>query len=328
MSWTEADVPAQHDRTVVVTGANSGIGYETARVLAERGATVIMACRSTDRGREAAKRVQSTDVPGTLVVAGLDLADLESVRTFPDRLADASIGGASVPTIDCLINNAGVMAIPRSETADGFETQFGVNHLGHFALTGVLLGHLAADARVVTVSSKAHEGGEIDFADLNHEDAYDKWGAYAQSKLANLLFAYELDRRLEAAEMDVTSVACHPGYADTNLQARGPKAAGSKLRLAAMGAINAIVAQSAADGALPTLYAATHPEVEGGAYYGPGGLFGMRGAPERQESTERSHDRETARALWTVSEELTGVEIEIPPRTEGWSVPGLGALRR
>lgn len=320
MSWTEADVPAQHDRTVVVTGANSGIGYETTRVLAERGATVVMACRSAQRGREAAEAIQADDLAGRLVVVELDLADLESVRTFLDRLDEASVGGADVPAIDCLINNAGVMAIPRSESADGFEIQFGVNHLGHFALTGVLLAHLADDARIVTLSSMAHEGSEIDFADINHEESYDKWGAYAQSKLANLLFAYELDRRLEAAGMDVTSVACHPGYADTALQTRGPKQAGSRLRLAAMGAINALVAQSAAQGALPTLYAATHPEIEGGAYYGPGGLFGMRGAPERQESTDRSHDEETARTLWAVSEVLTGVTIEIPPeeRNRGW----------
>lgn len=326
MNWTEADVPPQHGRTIVVTGANSGIGYETARVLAERGATVVMACRSTERGREAAERIQSGDVPGTLVVVELDLADLGSVRTFPDRLADAAIGGDGVPPIDCLINNAGVMAIPRSETAKGFETQFGINHLGHFALTETCLPHLATDARVVTVSSKAHESGEIDFADLNHEDSYDKWGAYAQSKLANLLFAAELDRRFEAAGMDTTSVACHPGYADTNLQARGPKRAGSTLWLATMRAINALVAQSAAAGALPTLYAATAPDVEGGAYYGPAGLFGMRGAPERREPADRARDEDAARALWAVSEELTGVSIEIPPEERDRSWLDLGVL--
>ncbi|SDR05352.1 oxidoreductase [Natronobacterium texcoconense] len=312
MGWTEADVPNQRGQTVVVTGANSGIGYEATRMLAEQGATVVMACRSVDRGRDAAMAIKSKTDAGTLVVVELDLANLESVRTFPDRLARSEIGGdGTVPDVDVLINNAGVMAIPRRETVDGFEMQFGVNHLGHFALTGTLLDSLAAAARVVTVSSMAHEGGEIDFDDL-HGEEYGKWTAYGQSKLANLLFAYELDRRLEASDRNVTSVAVHPGLSATNLQARGPKMAGSTVRLAFMRIVNALFAQSAASGALPTVYAATASDVDGGEYYGPGGFLNVRGAPDRQESAAQSHDRETARKLWQVSAEQTGVAFDLP----------------
>ncbi|MEF8781045.1 MAG: oxidoreductase, partial [Haloferacaceae archaeon] len=301
MPWSAADVPDQNGRRVVVTGANSGIGFEAAKVLARKGARVVMACRSRERGEAAAGEIRegvpADATPPDLAVRRLDLADLESVRSFPDRL------DAEDRPVDVLANNAGVMAIPRRETEDGFETQFGVNHLGHFALTGVLFPDLAGDARVVTVSSGVHERGKIDFADLHGEESYDRWGAYAQSKLANLLFAYELDRRLDAAGSNVKSVGVHPGYADTRLQIRGPEMSGSTVRKAMMHVANAVFAQSAADGALPTLYAATAPDVEGGEYYGPGGLLNMRGPPERQRSSNRSYDRETARRLWEVSEE-------------------------
>ncbi|ELY84735.1 oxidoreductase [Natrinema altunense] len=308
MSWTAGDVPDQRGRTIAITGANSGLGLETTRELARNGATVIMATRSTERGEEAARDVRE-DVPDAdLRVEECDLANLESVRSVADRLADEPI--------DVLINNAGVMAIPRSETDDGFETQFGVNHLGHFALTGLLLETLTTDegepARVVTVSSGVHERGEIDFDDLQSADAYDKWAAYAQSKLANVLFAYELERRFLTAGMNAESMVVHPGYANTRLQFRGPERSGSRLRKTAMWVLNTVVAQSAAMGALPTLYAATAPGAEGGAYYGPGGLLNMRGAPERQASSDRSYDEETARRLWTVSEALTGVSYDLP----------------
>ncbi|MDF9747490.1 oxidoreductase [Natrinema salsiterrestre] len=313
MSWTADDIPDRGDRTVVITGANSGIGLEATRELARNGATVIMACRSVDRGENAADDVRG-DVPDAdLRVEECDLGDLESVRSFAERVEDGEI--------DVLINNAGVMAIPRSETADGFETQFGVNHLGHFALTGQLLDALATDgdepARVVTVSSGVHERGEIDFDDLQGEDTYDKWSAYAQSKLANVLFAYELERRFRTADANAESMAVHPGYANTQLQFRGPEESGSRLRKAAMQVLNAIIAQSAEMGALPTLYAATAPDAEGGAYYGPGGLMNMRGAPERQASSDRSYDEETARRLWDVSNDLTGVTYDLPePKAE------------
>ncbi|APW96650.1 short-chain dehydrogenase [Halobiforma lacisalsi AJ5] len=311
MGWTADDIPDQTERTAVVTGANSGIGLETARELARNGATVVMACRSEGRGREAVRDIHD-DVPDAdLRLEACDLADLESVRAFVGRIADERI--------DALINNAGTMAIPRSETEDGFETQFGVNHLGHFALTGLLLESLATDAgdpaRVVTVSSGLHERGEIDFDDLHGERSYDPWDAYGQSKLANVLFAYELERRFRTADTNAISVAVHPGYADTKLQYRGierEEGLGRWLRLAGRRVSNAVLAQSAEKGALPTLYAATAPDVEGGAYYGPGGLMNMRGAPERQSSAEASYDRKTARRLWRVSAELTGVRYDLP----------------
>ena len=314
MGWTADDIPDQRGRTVVVTGANSGIGLETTRELARNGATVIMAVRDTDRGEAAAGNVIA-DVPDAdLRVEQCDLADLDSVRAFADRLAGEDL--------DVLINNAGVMAIPRSETEDGFETQFGVNHLGHCALTGLLLEDLLdrsdddPAARIVTVSSGVHENGEMDFDDLQSEASYDKWDAYAQSKLANVLFAYELERRLLTADANAKSVAVHPGYANTRLQYRGPEQSGSRLRMAAMRVMNALFAQSAEMGALPTLYAATAPDAEGGAYYGPGGFMNMRGTPERQASSDRSYDEETARRLWAVSSDLTGVTYDLPEPTE------------
>ncbi|SDK04217.1 oxidoreductase [Natronorubrum texcoconense] len=309
MNWTADDVPDQHGRTVVVTGANSGIGLEATRELVRNGATVVMACRDTDRGDEAARDIRA-DVPDAdLRVEACDLASLESIRAFAERLEDEAI--------DVLINNAGTMAIPRSETEDGFETQFGVNHLGHFALTGLMLDelHTAPDsgpARVVTVSSGLHERGEIDFDDLHGERTYDKWDAYGRSKLANLLFAYELERRFLTAGLSAKSLAVHPGYANTQLQFRGIEGRGSRIRLLGRRLMNAVLAQSAEKGALPTLYAATAPDAAGGAYYGPGGLLDMRGTPERQASSERSYDRGTARRLWEVSSELTGVTYDLP----------------
>jgi NAD(P)-dependent dehydrogenase (short-subunit alcohol dehydrogenase family) len=298
--WTTGDVPDCAGRTVVVTGANSGIGLEATRVLAGAGAHVVMACRSVDEAAAEREAILEAFPGASLTVRELDLADLESVRAFADW-AEESLG-----RIDVLCNNAGVMAVPRSETADGFETQFGVNHLGHFALTGLLFEQLRAapDARVVTQSSGAHTRGEMDFDDLRGEENYDKWGAYARSKLANLLFAYELDRRYGD---EVTSVGCHPGYAATNLQYRGPEAEGSRVRMAVMKVANAVVAQSARAGALPMLYAVTADDVEGGDYVGPGGLLKMRGAPEKQRSAGQSYDEETAERLWSVSVEATGV---------------------
>jgi len=244
-----------------------------------------------------------------LNVRRCDLADLESVASFAEGVHKEH-DQLHVPC-----NNAGVIAIPRRETADGFEMQLGVNHLGHFALTGHLLGMLVGttgETRVVGHSSGAHTPGEMDFEDLQGEESYDNWGAYGQSKLANLLFAYEPRRRLDDAGITETkSVACHPGYAATNLQYRGPEQSGSRLRYAMMKLANTVVAQSAEQGALPLLYAATAPDVEGGEYYGPGGLMSMRGAPEQQESSEASRDEADARRLWTRSEELTAVEYDI-----------------
>jgi len=319
MSWDRSSIPTLAGRTVVVTGANSGLGYEATEAFAGHGADVVLACRRLDSGRDAAEAIRETlaDGPewasapddGSLTVMELDLADLDSVASFAEQF------GTRFDDLHVLCNNAGVMAIPRDETVDGFERQFGVNHLGHFALTGHLLEDLRAtdgESRVVTQSSGVHERGTIDFDDLQHEASYDKWGAYAQSKLANLLFAYELDRRLDAAGADTVSVGCHPGYADTNLQRRGPEAAGSTLGLWAMKAANAVLGQSATQGALPMLYAATADGISGGAYVGPGGLLNMRGAPELQESNAASRDEETADRLWDVSAALTGVEYDLP----------------
>jgi len=306
--WTAADMPSLTDRTVVVTGANSGLGLEGSKAFTRKGATVVMACRSVERGESAASDIRQSVPDATLNVRECDLADLANVASFADGLRD------DYDAVDILCNNAGVMAIPRSETADGFETQFGVNHLGHFALTGHLLPLLRAadgESRIVTQSSGAHEMGEIDFEDLQHERSYGKWDAYGQSKLANLLFAYELQRRLgNHGWDDVLSVACHPGYADTDLQFRGPREMGSTLRTAFMGIANAVLAQSAEQGALPMLYAATADDVIGGEYVGPGGLLDMRGAPEFQQSNEASRDEATAERLWDVSTDLTGVEYD------------------
>ncbi len=310
-NWRAADVPDLSDRTVVVTGANSGLGKAATEVFANHGATVVMACRSTERGATAADEIRADDPAGELTVEACDLGDLASVRSFADRLHEEH------DRLDVLCNNAGVMAIPRRETADGFETQIGVNHLGHFALTGQvleLLRETPGESRVVTQSSGLHERGEIDLDDLHGEDSYDRWDAYARSKLANVLFAYELDRRIEAAGVDdVTSVACHPGYAATNLQGRASREGGNVVTRVASKIGNAVLAQSAAAGALPMLYAATADDVEGGSYYGPGGFMDMRGAPERQRSSDRSYDPETAAALWERSAALTDVTYDLPP---------------
>ena len=310
-AWTAAEMPDCSDKTVVVTGANSGLGFEATKAFARKGATVVMACRSIERGEQAAHEIKDgiTERTGSrLNVRQCDLASLSSVAEFADGVRE------DYDDLHILCNNAGVMAIPRQETEDGFEKQLGVNHLGHFALTGHLLDMLVetdGQTRVVSHSSSAHTSGEVDFDDLHREDSYGRWEAYGQSKLANLLFAYELQRRLDAAGItDTLSVACHPGYADTNLQYRGPEEMGSTLRYGMMKVANVIFGQSAQQGALPLLYAATAPDVEGGAYYGPGGLMDMRGAPERQESNDASHDEADAERLWSVSEELTGVKCE------------------
>jgi NAD(P)-dependent dehydrogenase (short-subunit alcohol dehydrogenase family) len=310
-SWTTEDIPDLSEKTIVVTGANSGLGFEATKAFARGGATVVMACRSLDRGRKAAEEIRdgiTENTGATLAVRECDLASLSSVAEFAEGVRD------DYDELDVLCNNAGVMAIPRRETEDGFEMQLGVNHLGHFALTGHLLEMLVetdGETRVVTHSSTAHTSGEVDFEDLHRGDSYGKWEAYGQSKLANLLFAYELQRRLEdAGYTEVKSVACHPGYADTNLQYRGPEEMGSKLRYGMMRVANAVFAQSAKRGALPLLYAATAPDADGGAYYGPGGFMDMRGAPERQESNDASHDEATAGRLWDVSEDLTGVQYD------------------
>ena len=304
--WNTSDIPSQSGRVAVVTGANSGLGLVTSRELARAGATVVMGCRDPGRGTAALKQVRD-EVPGADVTCeSLDLASLASVREFAKRVTTSYQG------IDLLVNNAGVMAIPRATTADGFEMQFGTNHLGHFALTGLLLpAMLTKDgSRVVTVSSGAHKAGRIAFDDLMGERSYKKWLTYSQSKLANLLFAYELDRRLRASGAPTISVAAHPGYASTNLQGVGPKLTGNRLSGLLMSLGNAVLGQSADDGALPQLYAATAPDVQGGQYFGPSRLFENRGAPKLVDSTSRSKDEAVAAQLWQVSETLTTVRYD------------------
>jgi NAD(P)-dependent dehydrogenase (short-subunit alcohol dehydrogenase family) len=301
VSWSADDIPDLTGRTAVVTGANSGIGYRAAVELARHGAAVTLAARDPGRGADALRRLRA-DVPGADVTLGsLDLADLASVRAFA-----AAYGPEG---LDLLVNNAGVMAPPLRRTADGFESQFGTNHLGHFALTGLLLPRLLArpGARVVTVTSGAHRAGAIDFADLDARTSYHKWPAYAQSKLANLLFAFELQRRADAAGVDLRSVAAHPGYAATNLQTAGPRLAGSKVAEAGAALVTRLVGQPDSRGALPTLRAATDPAVRGGEVFGPDGFLEMRGAPKQVTVSRRARDRALAERLWTVSEEKTGV---------------------
>jgi NAD(P)-dependent dehydrogenase (short-subunit alcohol dehydrogenase family) len=296
-------IPDLHGKVFVVTGANSGLGFEATRMLARHGAHVVMGCRDLALAEDAAERIRSEAPAARLSVMRLDLADLASVRDFAEEVSEAH------PAVDVLINNAGVMALPHRLTKDGFEMQLGVNHLGHFALTGRLAKNLLAvpGARVVTVGSHAHRTGRIPFGDLQGTRRYQKWLAYSNSKLANLLFAYELDRRARRAAKSLVSVVAHPGYAATNLQAKGPIMAGSKAELRLGEVLNRFVAQDQRTGALPEVYAAVAPEVRGGEYYGPSGRFQVAGPPKRVESSARSHDPVLASRLWDVSVELTGV---------------------
>ncbi|MFC7155440.1 oxidoreductase [Halomarina halobia] len=306
--WTADRLPDQSGKTAVVTGANGGLGYRVTRELAARGATVAMACRSEERGERARRRVRAAFPDADLDLLTLDLADLDSVRAFAGAFREAH------DDLHVLVNNAGVMHTPYRRTADGFELQFGVNHLGHFALTGLLLDRLAATdgtTRVVTVSSLLHGRGTLRL-DTPDEESYDRYEAYAGSKLANLLFAYELQRRFEAADLDALSLAAHPGWAATGLQRAGPEMEGNRLRARLMDLGNALFAQSAARGALPILYAAAGSPVEGGAFYGPRGPGPLQyqGPPDRVTSNAKSHDRTAARQLWIASENLTGVRYD------------------
>jgi NAD(P)-dependent dehydrogenase (short-subunit alcohol dehydrogenase family) len=301
--WTTADIPDQSGRIAVVTGANSGLGYQTSLALAAKGARVVMACRSPERGAAAVARLKASVPDADVDLRSLDLADLDSVRAFAD----------TVDAVDLLVDNAGVMALPsRRTTAQGFEMQVGTNHLGHFALAGLLLPRLIErpGTRVVTVSSGVHRYGRLaDLDDLQSERAYSAWRVYGLSKLANVLFFTELDRRLRAAGQPVLSVGSHPGYASTNLQTAGPGADGGTLYSRTSGVANKLFAQSDAMGALPSLRAATDPAVQGGDYYGPGGFMHMRGYPTRDAYSKAGHDVAAAGRLWAESERLTGVAV-------------------
>ncbi|MCF4167172.1 oxidoreductase [Zavarzinia compransoris] len=306
MAWTINDVPDQSGRTAVVTGANSGLGYHTANVLAARGARVILACRDGAKAEPAVDAIRANHPGAQAEFRHLDLADLQSVESFATALA------ADLESLDLLVNNAGVMALPLTRTRDGFEMQVGTNHLGHFALTGRLLPLLARTpgARVVTVASLAHKMGLIDAEDLNWEKRrYDKWQAYGQAKLANLVFAHELDRRLKAADSAPISVAAHPGFAATNLLMAGPRMENSRLGKMAMAAGGAFFAQSADRGAIPILHAATAPGVDAGSYWGPDGMGELWGrVPKPARALQKARNPETGRKLWALSERLTGVQ--------------------
>jgi NAD(P)-dependent dehydrogenase (short-subunit alcohol dehydrogenase family) len=300
--WTVADVPDQKGRTAVVTGANTGIGFEAAAVLAQRGAVTVLACRDTGKAERAAARLSAATPQVAVSVVRLDLASLDSIRAAAEQIR------ASHERLDLLINNAGLMMPPHGTTADGFELQFGTNHLGHFALTGLLLDRMLAvpGSRVVTVSSNGHRAGRINFADLQSEHRYRRVSAYGQSKLANLMFTYELERRLKAAEAATIALAAHPGTASTELTRYLP----GVLRTA-QAAAGGLFTHSATMGALPTLRAATDPAAKGGEYYGPGGWGQMTGYPVLVSSNSRSHDEPAQRRLWAESERLTGVTYPV-----------------
>jgi NAD(P)-dependent dehydrogenase (short-subunit alcohol dehydrogenase family) len=304
--WTAADVPDQSGRTAVVTGANAGLGLATARVLAEREAKVVLACRDVVKAERVADRIRSEVERADVHVVHLDLASFASVREAADELR------SDYPRLDLLINNAGVMAVPYQRTEDGFELTLATNHLGHFALTALLLERLLATAgsRIVTVSSIAHRRGVIHFDDLQSERRYKPGDAYSRSKLANLLFTYELQARLEAAGAHTIALAAHPGNARTELWRTSSRAErvliSPRLRW-----LNFWLVQSAELGALPTLRAAVDPAARGGDYYGPAGPFQFTGYPTRVDSSARSHDAVAQRRLWDVSERLTGISYRI-----------------
>jgi NAD(P)-dependent dehydrogenase (short-subunit alcohol dehydrogenase family) len=300
--WTSADVPDQSGRIAIVTGGNSGLGYDTAAVLAGKGAHVVLAVRNLDKGKEAVDRIKAANPNAVVALQELDLSSLDSVRKAAGELR------AAHPRIDLLINNAGVMYVPTRETTrDGFEMQFGTNHLGHFALTGLLLDNLLSvdGSRVVTVSSNGHKFpllADIYFDDIQFERSYHRVKAYGQSKLANLLFTYDLQRRLKLKGVPTVALAAHPGFADTEL----------------MRYLDFVptfmwkpVTQPADKGALPTLRAATDPGAQGGQYYGPDGIGEIKGNPKVVASNAKSHDEDMQRRLWTLSEELTGVTFPV-----------------
>jgi NAD(P)-dependent dehydrogenase (short-subunit alcohol dehydrogenase family) len=297
--WTAADIPDQTGRVAVITGANTGLGYETATALADQGAHVVLAVRNLDKGKDAAKLIARRSPGLSVALQELDLTSLDSIRAAANQLR------SDYDRIDLLINNAGVMFTPEATTKDGFELQFGTNHLGHFALTGLLLDRLLAapGSRVVTVSSTAHLTGRIRFDDLHWQHGYSAAGAYAQSKLANLLFTYELQRRL--TDTETIAAAAHPGVSKTELD----RNTSAWLRLVTN--TSGLFAQTAAMGALPTLRAATDPAVAGGQYFGPGGFGHVRGYPRTARSSGRSHDAHVQQRLWAVSEELTGVTYPV-----------------
>lgn len=302
--WTPREIPPQQGRLAIITGANSGIGYQAARYLARAGATVLLACRNAQKGEAARARIVAEIPAAHVQVRILDVADLDSVRRFAAEFLSEG------KPLDLLINNAGVMALPeRRTTPQGFEMQFGTNHLGHFALTGLLLPALLRQtgSRVVTVASIAHKGGTLNFEDLNAERSYDPRGAYQQSKLANVVFGLEFDRRLRAGGANTASVIAHPGVAVTNIVSNGM---GTGLKGRVVNTLLPLVAQSDDRGSWPLLYAATSPAAHGSGYYGPDGIAEIKGTPVEVKPRPHALDPAAGRRLWEASEALTGVRYE------------------
>lgn len=314
VKWTAQDMPDQSGRVAIITGANSGLGYESALALARKGATVVMAVRNLEKGAAAAQQLKAIIPDADTRIMQLDLGSLDSVRTFADEFR------SSFDRLDILLNNAGVMAPPRGETADGFELQFGINHLGHFALSGLLLDMLAATthptgSRVVTVSSGAHRMGPVMFDDLQGEANYSRYGYYSQSKLANILFMLELHRRAQAAGLAVASLAAHPGLSRTELQVNTANNSGNRLERVGYSIMMPLLSQSQEWGAFPQLYAATAPAAKSGEYYGPA-LMAMRGYPKLEKPSDAARNTEDAKRLWDISEELSGVTYSFNINTE------------
>lgn len=308
--WTPADIPDLHGHIALVTGANSGLGLETTRALAAKGASVVMACRDQEKGRKAKSAIEESVPEASLELAALDLSSLAAIRAFAERFQ------ADHTQLHLLFNNAGVMAIPYRKTQDGFEWQFGTNYLGHFALTGLLLPALLATprSRVITTSSIVHVMGKIEFDNLNNERSYSRWSAYGKSKLADLMFAFELQRRLKRAGVDAVSVAAHPGFSHTSLQSTSATEAGAVMERLMYSLYRG---QSAAMGALPQLYAGTAPYIFGGEYIGPDGLFGLSGYPKKVRASKKAYDEQVAARLWEVSVEMTGVDyVALHARTQ------------
>jgi len=307
MKWTASDIPDLTGKIALVTGANSGLGYYTCLELARKGAHVVLAARNKEKGNAALERIRAEIPAADLQFMKLDLANIEIVKYFADAFIE------EYEKLDIMINNAGVMAIPLRRTVQGFEMQFGTNHLGHFALTALMSDFIekTPGSRIVNVSSLMHKFGKINFDDLNWEKSYSKWTAYSQSKLANLLFTLELDRRLKSVGKQTKAMASHPGYASTNLQTRGGEMEGSKANVAVNNLMNKIIAQPAWKGALPSLYAATSPKAESGKFYGPSGLGAVRGYPVEEKVNPKFTDPETSKKLWEASEKLTGIKFNL-----------------
>jgi NAD(P)-dependent dehydrogenase (short-subunit alcohol dehydrogenase family) len=307
MKWKAFDIPDLKGKIAVVTGANSGLGYQASLALARKGAMVILAVRNREKGQVAFDRIKSEIPEAELVVMKLDLANIESIKHFADTFLE------EFERLDILINNAGLMAVPLLRTTQGFEMQFGTNHIGHFALTALLIDIIdrTPASRIVNVSSIAYKMGRINFDDLNWNKSYSKWAAYGQSKLANLLFTIELDRRLRLAEKHIIVASAHPGWASTNLQTKAAEIEGAKFKRSMINVFNKLFGQSPRMGALPLLYAATSYSVESSMFYGPNGIFGLHGYPVEIKTDPKRVDPKVALKLWEASEKLTGIKFII-----------------